>query len=120
MDGFEENDRIIMVGATNFASNLDSALTRPGRFDRNIKISLPDVFARVNILKIHLREKNHSLSDQDINKAATFLDGCSGAEIENLVNQAALQTVRQAKKDRNRDPCIGAPEFEKAIEVFNK
>ena len=109
-----------MVGATNLVSNLDSALTRPGRFDRNIKISLPDVFARVNIIKIHLRKKTHTLTDQDINKVATFLDGCSGAEIENLVNQAALQTVRQAKRDRVRYPCIKMADFERAVQGFNR
>ena len=95
-------------------------MTRPGRFDRKIKISLPDVFARVNIIKIHLRQKNHALSDYDISRVATFLDGCSGAEIENLVNQAALQTVRQARKDRVRNPCIRMPDFEKAVESFKR
>ena len=90
MDGFEENDKIIMVAATNLLTNLDPALTRPGRFDRNIEVALPDVFARAKILTIHLRQKNNALSDKDIYKAATFLDGCSGAEIENLVNLAAL------------------------------
>ena len=66
MDGFEENDKIIMVAATNLLTNLDPALTRPGRFDRKIEVSLPDVVARVNILRIHLRQKNNSLSDMDI------------------------------------------------------
>lgn len=94
MDGFEENDKVIMVAATNLLTNLDPALTRPGRFDRKIEVELPDVFARRNILKIHLRQKNNELSDKDIVKAATYLDGCSGAEIENLVNLAALQAVR--------------------------
>tara|TARA_B110000305_G_C19058553_1_gene456039 strand:+ start:246 stop:449 length:204 start_codon:yes stop_codon:yes gene_type:complete len=66
MDGFEENDKIIMVAATNLLTNLDPALTRPGRFDRKIEIALPDVFARVNILRIHLRQKNNALTDKDI------------------------------------------------------
>ena len=105
MDGFEENDRVIMVAATNLVENLDPALVRPGRFDRKIEVKLPNALERAKIMKIHLKEKPHTLSDMDINKSATFLDGCSGAELENLINLVALQAVR-ASQISKKEPCI--------------
>lgn len=66
MDGFEENDKIIVVAATNLLENLDPAIQRPGRFDRKIEIKLPDVRERAKILKIHLSTKSHSLVEIDI------------------------------------------------------
>ena len=94
IDGFEENDKIIVVAATNLLENLDPAIQRPGRFDRKIEIKLPDVAERSVILQIHFRDKTHNLQLLDFTKAATFLDGCSGAELENLVNLTALSTAR--------------------------
>lgn len=90
MDGFRENDQIIVIAATNLIKNIDEALQRPGRFDRKIEIKLPGPVERAKIMRIHLRQKKNSLKDYDINKAATILDGCSGAEIENLINLVAL------------------------------
>ena len=90
MDGFEENDQVIVVAATNIVENLDAALIRPGRFDRKIEVKLPNALERSKIMKIHLRGKPNSLTDMDVNKAATLLDGCSGAELENLINLVAL------------------------------
>ena len=119
MDGFEENDKILIVAATNLLENLDPAIQRPGRFDRKIEIKLPDVRDRANILKIHLEFKTHDLKDMDMNKAATFLDGCSGADIENLVNLVALQTVRQARIQNNDNPCITVESLNLAVESFN-
>ena len=94
MDGFDVNDRVIVIAATNMLENLDPALIRPGRFDRKVEVKLPNALERANILKIHLKDKRHNLEQMTISKAATFLDGCSGAEIENLVNLVALQSVR--------------------------
>ena len=119
MDGFEENDKILIVAATNLLENLDPAIQRPGRFDRKIEIKLPDVRDRANILKIHLSTKTHSLPERAITKAATFLDGCSGADIENLVNLVALQTVRQARISNNMEPCITEDLLNGAVETFN-
>ena len=119
MDGFEENDKILIVAATNLLENLDPAIQRPGRFDRKIEIKLPDVRDRANILKIHLSSKTHSLPERAITKAATFLDGCSGADIENLVNLVALQTVRQARISNNLEPCITEDLLNGAVETFN-
>lgn len=90
MDGFEENDRILVVAATNLASTLDPALQRPGRFDHKIEITLPDQHERRDILKIHLKNKKHSISDDVLFLAAQNTDGLAGAELENIVNLAAL------------------------------
>jgi len=107
MDGFEENDRIIVVAATNLASTLDPALLRPGRFDRKIEIPLPSTQERMDILKIHLKsvscyfsyhfiQKSHEISNQHLQTAADWTDGLAGAELENIVNLAALNSVRKA------------------------
>ena len=94
MDGFEDSSQIIVVGATNLIGNLDPALLRPGRFDRCIEVKLPDPHERFKILKIHLKNKANDLQDKEITKIATMIDGFSGAEIENMINQAALNCVR--------------------------
>ena len=107
MDGFEENDRIIVVAATNLASTLDPALLRPGRFDRKIEIPLPSTQERMDILKIHLKsvssyfsyhfiQKSHEISNENLQTAADWTDGLAGAELENIVNLAALNSVRKA------------------------
>lgn len=83
-------------------------------------MKLPDVVDRAKILKIHLREKNHLISNLDLTKAATFLDGCSGAEIENLVNLVALQVVRQSRIQKRSGPVIEAKDLFEAVETFNK
>jgi len=111
MDGFEENDRIIVVAATNFASNLDPALQRPGRFDRKIEIKLPTVQERSQILKIHLKNKTHSVTDEHINVVSSLTDGMSGADLENLVNLAALQAVRKARINREENPQMEGEDF---------
>lgn len=97
MDGFEENDKIIVVAATNLAATLDPALQRPGRFDQKIEIKLPNADDRREIFKIHLKNKQHQLQDKDIEQAASQTEGLSGAEIENIVNLAALQSVRKSQ-----------------------
>jgi cell division protease FtsH len=97
MDGFEENDRIIVVAATNLATTLDPALLRPGRFDRKVEVTLPAPSDRKEIFKIHLKNKIHSITDQQLAVAALQTDGLAGAEIENIVNLAALNSVRKAR-----------------------
>lgn len=93
MDGFQEDHNIIIVAATNLLENIDPALVRPGRFDHKIEMKLPTAPERAHILKIYLRNKTHNLSQMDISRAATLLDGFTGAELENLVNLAALEAV---------------------------
>ncbi len=93
MDGFESNSGIIVLAATNRADILDPALTRPGRFDRQIYVRLPDVKGREEILKIH--SKNKPLSDDvDLKRVARLTSGFAGADIENMLNEAALLAAR--------------------------
>jgi ATP-dependent 26S proteasome regulatory subunit len=70
MDGFEENDRIVVVAATNLAATLDPALLRPGRFDRKVEVTLPSKDERKEIFKIHLKNKTHSIQDHHLESAA--------------------------------------------------
>ena len=97
MDGFEtdayEGCNILVIAATNLLTTLDKALLRAGRFDHKIEIHLPNPVERAQILRIHLESKKHDLKALDIGKAATAMDGWSGAEIENTVNLAALEVV---------------------------
>ncbi len=93
MDGFETNSGIIVLAATNRADILDPALTRPGRFDRQIYVRLPDVKGREEIIKVHA--KNKPLSDDvDFKRIARLTSGLAGADIENMLNEAALLTAR--------------------------
>eukprot|EP00339_Tiarina_fusa_P012843 CAMPEP_0117052650 /NCGR_PEP_ID=MMETSP0472-20121206/36396_1 /TAXON_ID=693140 ORGANISM="Tiarina fusus, Strain LIS" /NCGR_SAMPLE_ID=MMETSP0472 /ASSEMBLY_ACC=CAM_ASM_000603 /LENGTH=759 /DNA_ID=CAMNT_0004767363 /DNA_START=275 /DNA_END=2554 /DNA_ORIENTATION=- len=89
MDGFEENNAIIVIGATNFAASLDSALTRPGRFDKMVTVPLPDVGGRKEILEMYAK-KTKLHADVDLNVLARGTTGFSGADLFNLMNQAAL------------------------------
>lgn len=93
MDGFETNSGIIVLAATNRADILDPALTRPGRFDRQIYVHLPDVKGREDIIKVHTRNKPLS-EDVDIKRIARLTSGLAGADIENVLNEAALLTAR--------------------------
>ena len=90
MDGFEENSGIIVIGATNFAESLDSALLRPGRFDKNVTVPLPDVGGRKEILDMYA-EKTKIDKDVDLNILARGTTGFSGADLYNLMNQAAVK-----------------------------
>jgi ATP-dependent metalloprotease len=94
MDGFKQSSGIIVIGATNFPQLLDKALTRPGRFDKTVVVSLPDVHGRVEILEHHA--KNVVLGpDVDFKRIARTTTGFSGADLENLVNQAAVRGSRE-------------------------
>lgn len=97
MDGFEGNNGVIILAATNRPESLDPALTRPGRFDRRVPVELPDLKGREAILRVHA--KKIKVADAvDFNKIARMASGASGAELANIVNEAALRAVRSGRK----------------------
>lgn len=115
MDGFEGNEGVIILAATNRADVLDPALLRPGRFDRQIRVSNPDKRARAQILKVHARNK-HFAPDVDFDNIAQRTPGFSGAELANVLNEAALLAVRSGHQmitlsdvDEAIDRVIGGP-----------
>ena len=97
MDGFEGNTGVIILAATNRPESLDPALTRPGRFDRRVPVELPDLKGREEILKVYAK-KIKVAEDVDFNKVARMASGASGAELANIVNEAALRAVRDGRK----------------------
>ncbi|KAK0706977.1 P-loop containing nucleoside triphosphate hydrolase protein [Lasiosphaeria miniovina] len=112
MDGFEQNSGVIILGATNFPESLDHALTRPGRFDRHVVVSLPDVRGRIAILKHHAK-KIKAAADVNMEAIASRTPGLSGADLENIVNQAAIhaskmkaQAVTQKDFDWAKDKVL--------------
>lgn len=110
MDGFEENSGVILLAATNRPESLDPALTRPGRFDRRVPVELPDLKGREEILKVHA--KKIKLQDEvDFNKIARMASGASGAELANIVNEAALRAVRDKRS------VVTQADLEESIEV---
>ena len=110
MDGFEENTGVIILAATNRPEALDPALTRPGRFDRRIPVELPDLKGREEILRVHAG-KIRTASDIDFKKIARMASGASGAELANIVNEAALRAVRDGRK------TVSQADLEESIEV---
>ncbi len=110
MDGFEGNNGVIILAATNRPESLDPALTRPGRFDRRVPVELPDLAGREAILKVHAK-KIRIADDVDFHTIARMASGASGAELANIINEAALRTVRQ-----NRTVVTEA-DLEESIEV---
>ena len=109
MDGFDNDTNIIVIAATNRADVLDPALMRPGRFDRKVYVSRPDVRGRRQILEVHVRGKPLA-ADVDLEVIAKLTPGFSGADIENLVNEAAILAARR------NIPTIGMAEFQEAME----
>lgn len=97
MDGFEGNNGVIILAATNRPESLDAALTRPGRFDRRVPVELPDLKGREEILKVHAKKIKVS-EDVDYSKIARMASGASGAELANIVNEAALRAVQDNRK----------------------
>lgn len=97
MDGFEDNTGVIILAATNRPESLDPALTRPGRFDRQVPVGLPDLQGREAILRVHA-SKIKTAPGIDYNKIARMASGASGAELANIVNEAALRAVRDHRK----------------------
>ena len=105
LDGFSPSTGVILIAATNYPDSLDKALTRPGRFDRHVQVPLPDVRGRIAILKHHMK-KMPVATDVDATKIARATQGMSGAELENVVNQAAVHASRQKLKK------VGVQDFE--------
>ena len=110
MDGFEGNNGVIILAATNRPESLDAAPTRPGRFDRRVPVELPDLKGREEILKVHAKKIKVS-SDVDFHTIARMASGTSGAELANIVNEAALRTVR------NNRTVVTQADLEESIEV---
>ncbi len=110
MDGFEENSGVILLAATNRPESLDPALTRPGRFDRRVPVELPDLKGREEILKVHAK-KIKLADDVDFEKIARMASGASGAELANIVNEAALRTVRDSRR------YVTEADLEESIEI---
>lgn len=110
MDGFAENNGVIILAATNQPESLDPALTRPGRFDRRVPVELPDLKGREEILKVHGKKVRLS-EDADFEKIARMASGASGAELANIVNEAALRAIRD-----NRS-LVTQSDLEESIEV---
>ncbi len=110
MDGFEENSGVILLAATNRPESLDPALTRPGRFDRRVPVELPDLRGREEILKVHAR-KIRLAPDVDFSRIARMASGASGAELANIMNEAALRAVRDGRKS------VTEADLEESIEV---
>ena len=96
MDGFSQNDNVIVIAATNRRDVLDNALLRPGRFDRIVNVPLPDKPSRLSIFNVHLQNK--TIEDNiDLNYFSEMTAGFSGAQIKNLINEAAINAVREFK-----------------------
>ncbi len=110
MDGFEGNNGVIILAATNRPESLDPALTRPGRFDRRVPVELPDLKGREAILRVHAQKIKIS-GDVDYEKVARMASGASGAELANIVNEAALRAVRDGRNSATQE------DLEESIEV---
>ena len=110
MDGFDDNSGVIILAATNRPESLDPALTRPGRFDRRVPVELPDLKGREEILKVHAK-KVKIAPGVDFNTVARMASGASGAELANIVNEAALRAVRAGRKS------VTQADLEESIEV---
>lgn len=110
MDGFEGNLGVVILAATNRPESLDPALTRPGRFDRRVPVELPDLKGREAILKVHMRKVN-TAQNIDYTMIARMASGASGAELANIVNEAALRAVRNGRD------CVTQEDLEESIEV---
>ena len=110
MDGFEGNNGVIILAATNRPESLDPALTRPGRFDRRVPVELPDLAGREAILKVHAK-KIKTADDVDFHTIARMASGTSGAELANIINEAALRAVRNGRT------VVEQADLEESIEV---
>lgn len=110
MDGFEDNTGVIILAATNRPESLDPALTRPGRFDRRVPVELPDLQGREDILKVHAKKIKHD-KNVDFKTIARMASGASGAELANIINEAALRAVRDGRNS------VTQSDLEESIEV---
>ena len=109
MDGFEKTDKIVVLAATNRVDILDSALTRSGRFDRKVSVGMPDITGRRKILDVHLRDKNVE-EGTDLDEIAILTSGFSGADIENMANEAIILALRQNRTVINSKNLVDAYE----------
>lgn len=109
MDGFDGRKGVVILAATNRPEDLDKALLRPGRFDRRIQMELPDLEGRKAILNVHLKKVKHEAVDIDIVARATA--GTSGAELANIVNEAALRAVRMGRS------AVTTEDLEESVET---
>lgn len=107
MDGFESNDSVVLIAATNRADVLDPALLRPGRFDRQVTVNYPDLEGRVDILKVHSRGKALE-KDVDLENIAKRMPYSSGADLENVMNEGAILAVRRKKKKISQQDLVDA------------
>jgi cell division protease FtsH len=112
MDGFDDKTEVIVLAATNRPELLDAALRRPGRFDREVPVELPDLEGRVEILS-HYLTKVAPESGIDLNEVARLAAGCSGAELRNIVNEAALTALRQGRDK------VAQPDLEESIDIIS-
>ena len=110
MDGFEENNGVVILAATNRPESLDPALTRPGRFDRRVPVNLPDLKGREAILQVHAK-KIRTMPGIDYNAIARMAVGASGAELANIINEAALRAVRGHRQ------AVNQADLEESVEV---
>ncbi len=110
MDGFEGNNGVIILAATNRPESLDPALTRPGRFDRRVPVELPDLQGREAILKVHAKKIKIS-PDADFHAIARMASGASGAELANIINEAALRAVRNGRT------VVNQSDLEESVEI---
>ena len=110
MDGFDSNNGVIILAATNRPESLDPALTRPGRFDRRVPVELPDLKGREEILKVHAK-KIRAADNVDYHVIARMASGASGAELANIINEAALRAVRNGRR------VVEQADLEESIEV---
>ena len=110
MDGFESNNGVMILAATNRPESLDPALTRPGRFDRRVPVELPDLAGREAILRVHAK-KIKTADDVDLHTIARMASGASGAELANIINEAALRAVRNGRT------IVNQADLEESIEV---
>ena len=110
MDGFEGNTGVIVLAATNRPDVLDSALLRPGRFDRQVTVDRPDVAGRIRILKVHARGKTLA-KDVDFDKIARRTPGFTGADLENLMNESAILAARRELTEISKEEIADALVF---------
>jgi hypothetical protein len=118
MDGFETDDRVVVIAATNRPDILDQALLRPGRLDRRIRIPLPNREARIAILRIHTASMPLG-SDVSLEEVAEHCDGVNGAMLENLANEAALLAVRRCR-EQGVDTRVLREDFDRALQKVSK
>ena len=110
MDGFDAKKGVVILAATNRPDSLDPALLRPGRFDRRIPVNLPDINGREAILKVHAKDVRMT-EDVDFHKIARMTSGASGAELANIINEAALRAIRQGRE------LVNESDLEESVEV---